>query len=48
MDFSETQWEEVEEAKELSQNIGVDLDKGTDPGISAPLLGLSASVDLLL
>lgn len=34
MDCRETQWEEVEEAKEILQNFGVDLEKGTDPGIS--------------
>lgn len=48
MDLSETQWEEVEEAKEISQNSGVDLEKGTDAGISAPLLGLSVGMELLL
>lgn len=29
-----TQWEVLEEAKDRSQNLGVDLEKGTDPGIS--------------
>lgn len=32
VDFSQTQWEEVEEAREASLNFGVDLEKGTDLG----------------